>query len=155
MTKLFHCVNGGSLILTTVACSLWLVTCGLLSCTNKEHKQDTKFDQYYVQGQALYQLHCSNCHQKKGTGLGLLYPPVNKSDFVDNHFDEVICLMKNGKKGEVFVNGKQYNKPMPGIASLTELEIAEITTYIYNTWDRRRGIVEVKEVAAALSACPN
>ena len=125
----------------------------LSNCTNQEHKQATKFDQYYVQGEALYLTHCSNCHQKKGTGLGLLYPPLNTSDFMDNHFEEVICLMKNGKEGELFVNGKQYNKPMKGVLSLTELEIAEITTYIYNTWDHQRGIVEVKEVTSALATC--
>lgn len=124
------------------------------SCTTKEHKQATKFDQYYVQGEGLYQVHCSNCHQKKGTGLGLVYPPLSKSDFMDNHFEEVICLMKNGIEGELVVNGKQYNKPMKGV-SLTELEMAEIATYIYNTWDRERGIIEVKEVATALSTCPD
>jgi cytochrome c551 len=138
-----------------LACSLWLVACSLLtlSCTTKEHKQSTKFDQYYVQGQVLYLTHCSNCHQKNGSGLGLLYPPLNTSDFMDSHFEEVICLIKNGKEGELIVNGKQFNKPMKGVLSLTELEVAEITTYIYNSWDHKRGIVEVKEVATALGAC--
>ena len=126
-----------------------------LSCTNSEHKQVTKFEQYYVSGEVLYQTHCSNCHQKKGTGLGLLYPPLNKSDFIDDQFEQVICLIKNGIEGELVVNDNHYNKPMQGIASLTELEIAEIVTYVYNTWDRQRGIVEVKEVTSALSSCTN
>jgi mono/diheme cytochrome c family protein len=72
---------------------------------------------------------------------------------MDSHFEEVVCLIRNGKEGELLVNGKQYNKPMKGILSLTELEIAEITTYIYNTWDHNRGLVEVKEVASALTTC--
>ncbi len=127
----------------------------LSNCTTSEHKQATKFDQYYVQGQELYNAHCSNCHQKKGTGLGLVYPPLTTSDFMDQHFEEVVCLIKNGREGELQVNGKSYNKPMKGITSLTELEIAEITTYIYNTWSHKRGIVEVKEVSTALAACPN
>lgn len=137
--------------------SFWLLTFSLLlpRCTTNEHKQSTKFDQYYVQGQVLYLTHCSNCHQKNGTGLGLLYPPLNTSDFMDTQFEEVICLIKNGKEGELMVNGKQFNKPMKGILSLTELEMAEITTYIYNTWDHKRGIVEVKEVASALRTCPD
>lgn len=135
---------------------LWIMSCSLIvvGCNTRATNQ-TKFQQYYVQGEVLYQAHCSNCHQKGGTGLGLLYPPVNKSDFMDNHFEEVICLIKNGRKGELLVNGKLYNKEMKGIGSLTELEIAEIATYIYNTWDHQRGIVEVKEIAAAISACPN
>jgi hypothetical protein len=42
---------------------------------------------------------------------------------------------------------------MPGIPTLTDLEVAEIATYIYNTWDHKRGIVEVKEVTSVLNAC--
>ncbi len=74
---------------------------------------------------------------------------------MDTQFEEVICMIKNGREGELIVNGRHYNKPMKGIVSLTELEIAEITTYIYNTWDHQRGIVEVKEVSDALLVCPN
>ena len=74
---------------------------------------------------------------------------------MDSHFEEVVCLVKNGREGELLVNGKVYNKPMKGITNLTELEIAEITTYIYNSWDRKRGIVEVKEVNSVLSGCTN
>jgi mono/diheme cytochrome c family protein len=85
----------------------------------------------------------------------MLYPPLNKSDFMESHFEEVVCLIKNGREGELLVNGSGYNKPMKGITNLTELEIAEITTYIYNTWDRKRGIVEVKEVSSVLLDCGN
>ncbi len=72
---------------------------------------------------------------------------------MDNHFEEVICLMKNGKEGELIVNGKSYNKEMKGISTLTDLEIAEIATYIFNTWEHRRGIVEVQETSRILSHC--
>jgi hypothetical protein len=42
---------------------------------------------------------------------------------------------------------------MQGVQSLTDLEIAEIATYIYNTWDHKRGMVEVKEVSKILESC--
>jgi cytochrome c551 len=123
-----------------------------ISCSPKPNSENrtsassTKFDQYYLQGQQLYQLHCSNCHQKDGSGLGLLYPPLNKSDFMDNNFEKVICLMTNGISGELIVNGKSYNKHMPGVASLTDLEVAEIATYIYNTWENSKGIIDVSVI---------
>jgi cytochrome c551 len=145
--------NGESVCGTLIGwCLLFTI---FLSCTSNDHKQATKLEQYYVQGKVLYELNCSNCHQKNGAGLGLLYPPLNKSDFMDSHFEEVVCLIKNGWEGELLVNGKLYNKPMKGITNLTELEIAEIATYIYNTWDHKRGIVEVKEVSSALLDCRN
>jgi cytochrome c551 len=113
----------------------------------------TKFAQYYVKGENLYLAHCSNCHQKNGAGLGLLFPPLNKSDYLDQNKHDVICLIRHGKKGEIIVNGKMYNKEMKGIPSLTDLEIAEIATYLYNSWDRNQGIIEVKDVTSVLSTC--
>ena len=106
-----------------------------------------------MQGEHLYIKNCSNCHQKTGTGLGLVYPPLNTSDYLEHNFEEVICLIKNGKKGVLLVNGKSYNQAMPAIPSLTDLEVAEIATYIYNTWKNEKGLVEVQEVSKILSLC--
>jgi len=117
--------------------------------------QSAKFQQYYAQGELLYAQHCSNCHQKNGTGLGRLYPPVNISDYMDNHFDRIICLIKHGTSGEMVVNGNTFNHEMPGLPTISELEIAEITTYIYNSWDRQHGLVDVNEVSKALLQCKN
>jgi cytochrome c551 len=135
-------------------CFLLFASCLLLSnCSRSKKDFSPKFTQYYNQGETLYQKHCSNCHQKDGTGLGRLYPPLSTSDYMDRNFKDVVCLMRYGKKGEMIVNGKNFNHAMPGIASLTDLEIAEIATYIYNTWNHQRGMVEVKEVTELLKAC--
>ncbi|MBK5277798.1 MAG: cytochrome c [Bacteroidia bacterium] len=145
------CSKYSQLLLFIVCCNI--VVAAVFSCTSKEHKKATKSDQYFVQGKVLYEVNCSNCHQKNGTGLGRLYPPIAKSDFLDNHFEEVICLIKNGKEGELIVNGTQYNMAMKGITKLTDLEIAEIVTYIYNAWGGQREAVEVKEVSSVLAGC--
>jgi mono/diheme cytochrome c family protein len=121
--------------------------------TGNKSERSVKYEQYYVEGEQLYLAHCSNCHQKSGLGLGLLYPPLNKSDYMDENLEEVICSIKYGKKGALIVNGKTFNQPMPGVGSLTDLEIAEIATYIYNTWDHERGIVELELVTRVLQKC--
>ncbi|MFN3841405.1 MAG: c-type cytochrome [Cyclobacteriaceae bacterium] len=108
---------------------------------------------YYNQGEQLYLNHCSNCHQSNGTGLGRVYPPLHQSDYMKNNFETVICIMKNGLEGEIVVNGKDYNQAMPGVPALTDLEIAEIATYIYNTWEHQRGLVDVNEVSQILRQC--
>jgi hypothetical protein len=56
-------------------------------------------------------------------------------------------------QGEVVVNGKKYIQPMPGVASLTDLEIAQIATYIYNTWEHQRGLIDVLEANRVLKNC--
>jgi cytochrome c551 len=125
----------------------------VFSGCSQSNSKSVKFQQYYVQGEQLYLKHCSNCHQKEGSGLGLVYPPLNKSDYMKTNFEQVLCLMKYGIKSELTVNGKKYVQPMPGVSSLTDLEIAEIATYIYNTWEHNHGIVEVTEASRILSTC--
>ena len=107
-----------------------------------------------MKGEELYLKHCSNCHQKTGTGLGLVYPPLNKSDYMDQNFSNVLCLMKYGSQGNLTVNRNTFAQPMPGVSSLTNLEIAEIATYIYNTWENEKGIVDVTEVNSLMKNCP-
>ena len=115
---------------------------------------DPKFDQYFVRGEQLYVQHCSNCHQKDGKGLGLVYPPVDESDFMEQNFEATLCLMKYGVKGELAVNGKVYNQAMPGVRSLTDLEVAEIATYMYNSGTHKRGLILVTEVEKVMRNCP-
>lgn len=116
-------------------------------------KSEIEFEQYYNQGEVLYTKTCSNCHQKDGKGLGLLYPPLDQSDFMDKNFEEVLCLMRHGKATPTIVNGKTFVQPMEGVSTITDLEIAEIATYIYNTWDHKRGIVHVTEVSKTMATC--
>lgn len=116
-------------------------------------QESPKFRQYYVQGETLYRLHCANCHQQDGSGLGRVYPPLHTSDYMDNHFEQVVCLIRYGISGEIMVNGKSYNQAMPAIPHLSDIEIAQITTYIYNTWDHQRGLTDVNEVRAILQQC--
>lgn len=131
----------------------------IAACTGKKSGESTsasenvKFEQYLVEGQQLYQIHCANCHQMNGEGLAKLYPPLAKSDYLMGDIDRAICIQKNGQQGEIVVNGIDFNQPMPGIGTLTNLEIAEITTYITNSWGNEHGMVSIKEVESALKSC--
>jgi cytochrome c551 len=137
-----------------VALETLLLSCILcFSCGRKAPQEAIKFQQYYAQGELIYGVRCSNCHQKSGQGLGLVYPPVNISDYLDKHQADVICLIKYGRKGAILVNGKSFNQPMPGVPTLTDLEIAELTTYLYNTWERKTGIVDVEDVSKTIERC--
>lgn len=131
-----------------------LVVTACVKKKQSDHPETSvKFDQYYVHGEQLYLKNCSNCHQKEGTGLGLLYPPLKNSDYLLQNRNDVICLIRNGKSGELIVNGKSFNMAMPAMPSLTDLEIAEIATYIYNNWEHDQGLVDVGDVTAILTRC--
>lgn len=134
---------------------LLLASIVILSCGDQQRGNDeqNKLRQYIVQGEKLYLLHCANCHQKDGSGLAALFPPLNKSDFLDKNKMQVPCIIRNGLAGAIVVNGKTFNQPMKAIPQLTDLEIAEITTYVLNNWGRNEGIVDVNATAKLLQAC--
>ncbi len=128
---------------------------GKTSSSNEEttHSEDVKMEQYLVEGQKLYGIHCANCHQVNGEGLAKLFPPLAKSDYLMNNIDANICGVKNGISGEITVNGTTYNQPMPGIPQLTNLEIAEIFTYVTNSWGNSNGMITTERVEATLKEC--
>ncbi len=117
------------------------------------HKDNVKLEQYMVEGQRLYMQHCSNCHQANGEGLAQLFPPLAGSDYLKENFERSLCSMKYGLDGEITVNGVTYNQKMPGVPNLTPLEIAEISTYIYNSWGNDRGLIDVKKAEEVLKNC--
>ena len=121
---------------------------------NLDQPARVKLKQYLIEGKRLYQLHCINCHQEGGTGLARLYPPLKNSDYLFTNKPEVICGMRFGQKGEIVVNGIVFNQPMPENLRLTDLEIAEIATYVYNTFADTVQLVTVQEVKQIFANCP-
>ncbi|MEM7108367.1 MAG: cytochrome c [Bacteroidota bacterium] len=131
----------------------------LVACTGKTKgvdasaSEEVKLEQYIVVGRTLYLQHCSSCHQKNGQGLARLYPPIAGADYLENNIENVVCNIKNGLNGPLVVNGIEYNQMMPANHKLTPLEIAEIATYIYNSWGRSDGLVGVLDVEKYLRGC--
>lgn len=109
--------------------------------------------QYRTEGKRLYNLHCANCHQQNGTGLAKLYPPLKDSEYLMTHRQESICGIRHGQKGEIVVNGVSYNQEMPSNFLLTNLEIAEIATYVYTEFADTVQIITINEVQKILSLC--
>lgn len=125
----------------------------LLGISCKQNSElSIKKQQYFHQGKQLYELHCSNCHQADGSGLGLLIPALD-SGFILSNQDLIICAIKNGMRGPLEVNGKNYNREMPGNDRLTDLEIAEIMTFIRTKWAKNDSLVEISTVKKSLNRC--
>lgn len=131
------------------AFTLFSLCLSLVSCQTED---EINRQRYITEGALVYQRNCANCHQANGKGLAALYPPIDGSDYLVNK-DDVICLIKYGQQGEIVVNGKRYNRPMPAQLQLSDLEVAEITTYIYNEWGGEDSLTSAKEVGPVLAKC--
>ncbi|MDO9551037.1 cytochrome c [Rhodonellum sp.] len=114
------------------------------------HISDTKVMQYALEGKLLYGQHCANCHKDDGKGLGKLIPPLNPSDYMVEDIGRTVRLIKNGMEGEIMVNGNSYNQAMPANPKLTNIEIAQISTYLYNIWGNEKGLISIPQVEVYL-----
>lgn len=111
-------------------------------------------DTVYKQGKTLYTRMCANCHQENGEGLKGLVPPLAKADYLSTHRSELSCVIKNGLKGNIVVNGVTYGtQEMLGIKGMTEFEIANIMNYIGSSWGNTEKLWTVDEVREGLKDC--
>lgn len=123
-----------------------------ISC---ESREEITRQQYVVEGMNLYQTNCANCHQVDGTGLKDLYPPLAKTDLWQRvNMNELACLIKNGQKDSIRVNGKLFNAYMPGNAKLQALDIAELITYMREKWSPNKTIFSLDSTRIVLKNCP-
>ncbi|NDE62301.1 MAG: cytochrome c [Cyclobacteriaceae bacterium] len=115
---------------------------------------DAKVLQFAIPGKELYDSYCANCHQKDGKGLGKLIPPLRDADYFKSNVHRSVWIMKHGKEGEILVNGQTYNQAMPANPKLSPLEIAQISTYLYNIWGNQEGVIDAPRVEAYLRKQP-
>ncbi|WP_436410111.1 copper-containing nitrite reductase [Polaribacter huanghezhanensis] len=97
-------------------------------------------------GKQVYMKTCFACHQATGQGIPNAFPPLAKSDFLNADVDRAIGIVKHGKTGEITVNGKKYNSVMTA-QNITDVEIADVLTYIYNSWGNNKTNVTVNSVS--------
>lgn len=115
-------------------------------------RDEIRLQQYRVEGAKIYATYCANCHQQDGKGLASLYPPLAGSDYLLENLPRAACIIKNGQSKEIVVNGVTYSQMMPA-NPITNLEIAEVLTFIGNAWGNEAGLIGVKDVDKWLLEC--
>ena len=96
-----------------------------------------------AEGKSIYDKTCMACHQSNGEGLANAFPPLAKSDYLNEDVDRAIDIVLHGKTGEITVNGKKYNSVMTKQV-ITDEEAANVLTFVYSSWGNNK-----KEVSAA------
>ena len=106
-------------------------------------------------GKALFAGTCSVCHQGNGEGIENVFPPLAKSDFLTKLSPEdLIAIPLNGHTGKLTVNGKEFNSVMPPMSQLNDDEIANILTYVLNSWGNAGGKISKEQVAKVRANTP-
>jgi len=88
-------------------------------------------------GKQIYMQTCFACHQAEGQGIPSAFPPLANSDYLNADVDRAIGIILKGKTGEITVNGEKYNSVMTR-QSISNEEIADVMTYVYNSWGNNK-----------------
>ncbi len=112
-----------------------------------------------TKGKDVFMQTCFVCHQANGEGIPEQIPPLAKSDyFAKMTDDEAIHIVIAGRSGEVIVNGKKYNGVMTPLNYLTDDQIANVLTYVRNSFGNEGGVIgadAVKRVRATIAPPTN
>jgi mono/diheme cytochrome c family protein len=100
-----------------------------------------------ARGKVLYRQHCLSCHQENGGGVPRLNPPLIKTAYVLGDKARLIGILLNGLNEDVEIDGEYYANPMPSQAALKDQEIADILSYVRNSFGNRASRVSAGEVA--------
>lgn len=105
-------------------------------------------------GQALFAGTCSVCHQPNGAGLPGVFPPLAKSDYLNGDIKRSIGAVLRGLSGKITVNGAAYDSVMPPMNQLNDDEVANIMTYVLNSFGNAGGRVSTADVKVERAAKP-
>lgn len=101
-------------------------------------------------GELVYKRNCAACHQPGGKGVKGAFPPLAGSDYLDNP-DAAVSAVANGLSGEIVVNGETYKGVMPKLG-LSDEEIANVVTYVTNSWGNKGKEITPIDVARVRSS---
>ncbi|MDF1824801.1 MAG: sulfatase-like hydrolase/transferase [Verrucomicrobiales bacterium] len=87
------------------------------------------------EGEKMYAMVCTACHQPHGRGAPGLAPPLAGSDWVAGSPDRLARVVLHGLYGPIEVNDEAWNLHMPGLgAGLDDRKVAGLLSYIRRSW---------------------
>ena len=100
-------------------------------------------------GEKLFSTHCAACHQATGKGLPGAFPPLADSDYIADDPMKAVHAVLNGLTGPITVNGLDYNAVMPNLSYLSDSDVADVVTFVINSFGNKGGDINAAQVAAA------
>ena len=99
-------------------------------------------------GKVVYSNQCLSCHQSNGQGIPGVNPPLIGKG-VTGDKTKLIGIIINGQDTHEVLNGKIYQQPMPANPTIKDQEIADVLTYIRNSFGNKASSIKVTDVKSA------
>ena len=123
----------------------------LVAASSFTLKQPPDLKASVSRGLKVYKATCIACHQADGLGVQRMNPPLVKTKWVLGDKKALAKIVINGLKGgEIEIDGDDFHNPMPPMgAQLNDQEIADVLTYVRNSFSNKASAVTVADVKAA------
>jgi mono/diheme cytochrome c family protein len=105
-----------------------------------------------AKGKAVYTQYCMPCHQSDGGGVQGLNPPLIKTIYVLGDQKRLVNIILKGLNQEIEIDGDIYANPMPALNFLTDQQVADVLTYVRNSFGNKATSIipsQVKIIRAA------
>jgi mono/diheme cytochrome c family protein len=103
-------------------------------------------------GAAVYARTCIACHQPTGLGLPPVFPPLANAPIVAGDPELPVKFILQGLMGPITVNGMTYSSMMPPVAGLSDADIADVLTYVRQSFGNQANPVTADQVRAIRAA---
>eukprot|EP01133_Synstelium_polycarpum_P013455 gene13455-15857_t len=97
-------------------------------------------------GKKVYNQYCLSCHMADGGGVQNMNPPLSKTSYVTGDKTRLIKVILNGFSESVEIDGETYTNVMAPHNFLKDQEIADVLSYIRNSFGNKSGGVSALEV---------
>ena len=100
-----------------------------------------------ARGKTVYLQRCMVCHQADGGGVPKLNAPLDGSTSVNStNIAKLVKYIVKGFNDRVEIDGEFYENAMPAAADLTDQQIADVLTFIRNSWTNKAGPITALQV---------
>jgi mono/diheme cytochrome c family protein len=97
-------------------------------------------------GQSVFVSDCSSCHSEPGAGTPRDYPSLAGDTLVVGHSPETVTrIVLEGAQSARTANAPTAFS-MPGFGALTDKDVADVVTYIRNSWGNRAAPIYANDV---------
>ena len=109
-------------------------------------------DEQMKRGAAVYARTCIACHQPTGKGLPPVFPSISETPIVVGNPELPIKFILQGLMGPITVGGMTFNSMMPPVPGVNDQDIADVLTYVRQSFGNKGNPVSADQVKAVRTA---
>ena len=129
-----------------ISCLLFITLYLLAQAKPKSTAQGGVDKASMERGKKIYDNYCQACHMADGSGVSGLNPPLVKTKWVLGDKKQLVTILLKGMDETIEVNGEEYSNVMQPHAFLKDQEIADVLTFVRNSFGNKASAVTPAEV---------